>query len=228
LILSTAGGSGTFGIAAGVANDTTNTVLMQLASAYTKTTSSWAVGTGNGGLDTGAIANSTWYHVFEIYRPDTGVVDIVFSLNTSPTLPTNYTLFRRIGSMKTDASAHWTAFTQVGDTFVWATSITDLSAANNAGARSAVTLTVPPGVQVTATFRASGGATGAGTILAIFTSLLETDQTTPSDLAMILNTQAAGSFERVTNTSAQIGFRTSSTNGTISIFTYGWKDSRGK
>ena len=49
---------------------------MLLASAYTKTTGSWAVGSGNGGLDTGTITNSTWYHVFLMQRPDTEVVDI--------------------------------------------------------------------------------------------------------------------------------------------------------
>jgi hypothetical protein len=93
LTLSTAGASATFGIAAGAANDTASGGMMTLASAYTKTTSSWVVGTGNGALDTGAIANSTWYHVYLIKRIDTGVVDILISGSaTSPTMPTGYTL----------------------------------------------------------------------------------------------------------------------------------------
>ena len=53
LTLSAAGSSASFGIAAGAASG------MVLGSAYTKTTSSWAVGSGNGALDTGAIANNT-------------------------------------------------------------------------------------------------------------------------------------------------------------------------
>ena len=53
--------------------------LLSLASAYTKTTSAWGVGTGNGSLDTGSIANSTWYHVYLIKRVDTGVVAFCFN-----------------------------------------------------------------------------------------------------------------------------------------------------
>lgn len=79
-------------IAVGVAA-TYNTpyTLITLASAITKNTNnSWAVGTGNGSLDTGAIANSTYYG-YLIQRSDTGVVDVLTSLSsTSPTMPANY------------------------------------------------------------------------------------------------------------------------------------------
>lgn len=228
--LSTAGSSSSFSVGAGVANDSTNAVLMTLNSPYTKTTASWAVGSGNGSLDTGAIAINTWYNVFLIERVDTSVTDIIISASASPSLPANYTLFRRIGSMRTNASSQWTAFTQAGDTFIWQTSVADLSGANNAGARSAVTLTVPPvtPLQISALFRATGNATGAGSIGAIFTSLTESDQTTPQDLAMVANQAGAGDFERLVSSAAQIGFRTSSATGTVSILTYGWKDTRGK
>lgn len=231
LTLSTAGSTGTFGITAGVANASNNTGLMSLSSNYTKTTSSWAVGSGNGALDTGSIAINTWYHVFLIKRIDTGVVDVLFSTSDSaPTLPTNYTLSRRIGSMKTNASSQWIVFTQIGDTFIWQTSVTDLNSSNNSGSRTAITLTVPlvSVLQISALFRAQINATGAGSIAAVFTSLTETDQATPADLVVVLNTTGAGSFERIVSATSQIGFRTSSTNGTVSIFTYGWKDIRGK
>ncbi len=81
LTLSTAGGSGTFGISAGVAADSTNAALMALPSAFTKTTGAWVVGTGNGSLDTGSIANNTWYTIYEIQRTDTRLVDIICSTN---------------------------------------------------------------------------------------------------------------------------------------------------
>jgi hypothetical protein len=43
-----------------------------------------------------------WCHAFPIKRPDIGVVDVAISTSaTSPALPTNYTLARRIGSKKT-------------------------------------------------------------------------------------------------------------------------------
>lgn len=85
-------------IAAGAAVDTTGTASMLLASSLTKRLdAAWAVGTGNGGLDTGAVGNNTYYG-YLIMRPDTGVVDAIFSLSsTAPTLPANYTLFAPLG-----------------------------------------------------------------------------------------------------------------------------------
>jgi hypothetical protein len=72
--------------------------MMTLAAAINKTTAAWAVGGGNGALDTGAIAANTWYNVHLIKRADTGFTDVLLSTSaTAPKLPTNYTLFRRIG-----------------------------------------------------------------------------------------------------------------------------------
>jgi hypothetical protein len=90
---------------------------MALASALTKRLdAAWAVGTNQGGLDTGAIANGT-YHIWLIARSDTGVVDALFSTSaTSPTMPTNYDRKRRIGSILREA-ATIIAFTQNGDVF---------------------------------------------------------------------------------------------------------------
>ena len=153
LTLSTAGSSATFGIAVGAATDTTSASTMRMSSAYTKTTSAWAVGTAAGSLDTGAIANSTWYHVWLIQRVDTGVVDVLISLSASaPTMPTNYTLKRRIGSMLTNGSAQWVRFFQNGDIFRWETPINDYSPRDITGAASDITLTarVPTGVRVLA------------------------------------------------------------------------------
>lgn len=53
---------------------------------------SWTAGTNQGGLDTGSKANSTWYYVYAIYNPTSGVSDAIFSANaTTPTLPSGYT-----------------------------------------------------------------------------------------------------------------------------------------
>lgn len=229
LTLSTAGSSGTFGIAAGIAANTTNVSMMQLASAYTKTTASWVVGSGNGGLDTGAIANITWYHAYLIQRVDTGVTDILFSLSaTAPTLPTNYTLFRRIGAMITDSSAHWVAFTQTGTRFIWATSIADVSNIATTTSRVSKTLTVPPGVVVNALLRVACSS-GSSSPAILFTSLQETDQTPIlsqfADISIAAGGSQGGDITRLTNTSAQIGVRsTVGTSSTYSIYTYGWED----
>jgi hypothetical protein len=231
LTLSTAGSSGTFGIAAGEAADSTNVILMLLNSAYTKTTASWAVGSGNGAIDTGAIAGSTWYHVYLIERVDTGVVDVLFSLSaTSPTMPTNYTLFRRIGSMKTDGSNHWILFTQTGDQFIWNVRVLDANSTSVPNTRTNVTLTVPTGVVVNALFSWFASPGGSGTNVLI-TSLQESDQAPSNQLsdiiynAGVLTTQ---DFARLTDTSARISVRGSSAVGAFSINTYGWIDTRGK
>ena len=57
----------------------------------------WAVGSGSGGLDTGTVSDSP-YHVFVIRRPDTGVVDALFSLSaTAPVMPFGASATRRSG-----------------------------------------------------------------------------------------------------------------------------------
>lgn len=75
--------------------------LMVLPSAYTKQISTlWAVGSGSGGLDTGTIGSGTYY-AYIIRRPDTGVVDVLYSLSaTTPTLPSSYTQKALIGSFQ--------------------------------------------------------------------------------------------------------------------------------
>jgi len=53
------------------------------------------------GLDTGTIANSTWYYVWAIAKPD-GTKGVLMSLSaTAPTMPSGYTFKARIGAIKT-------------------------------------------------------------------------------------------------------------------------------
>lgn len=86
----------------GMATDTTGVSVMVLAAALGKQSDvAWSVGGTTtvpaGGLDTGAVGNNDYY-IWLIQRPDTGVVDALFSLSsTAPTMPTNYTLKRLIG-----------------------------------------------------------------------------------------------------------------------------------
>jgi hypothetical protein len=237
LTLSTAGGSATMTIAAGMATDSTNAATMALASAIGKTTSAWAVGTGNGGLDTGAIANSTWYHFYLIMRTDTGVVDVLFSTSASaPTMPTNYTYKRRIGSGKTDGSAQWTAFIQDGDYFRWLASVLDVNVTNPGTAAVTRTLTVPTGVNVFAIFNSFAGSSTAG-VICQFSDLAANDEL-PSGAAAPLgnagvaltNTQLAVAQLIRTNTSSQIRSRlqASDVNTSLLIATLGWNDRRGR
>ena len=235
LTLSTAGGSTTFGIAVGAAADSTNTAMMAFSSAYTKTTGAWTLGTGGGCLVTGTIANSTWYSIYEIERPDTGVVDVECDLNAiTPTLPTNYTLFRRIGSMLTNGSAQWVQFTQNGDEFLWNTPTLDISATANLPT-TAVTETlndVPTGVVVNALLVGAFGNTGAAVSLLI--SALATADVAPAvnGLGMTAGTAATLPFGQMsvrTNTTQQIRVRiTGNANSYLLGTVQGWIDRRGR
>lgn len=233
LELSTAGSSSTFSVAVGSANDVNAGGMMVLGSAISKTTASWSVGTGNGALDTGSIAINTWYHGFIIKRPDTGVVDVCVSTSATGcaagvgNIPAAYTLKRRIGSMRTNASNQWIAFTQVGDQFIWSSPVDNSFSAGTAS-RNLGTLTVPTGVQVTALFNSFLSGPGVSVIL-LFTSPSEADTATATiyNLAATPSINAGGSFARLTDTSARIGAR-ANTAITANVFVYGWIDARGK
>lgn len=236
LTLSTAGASGIMSIAAGVANDSTNSTFMATAG-LSKTTSSWAVGSLSGGLDSGAISANTWYHFYLIQRPDTGNVDVVFSTSppsSGPTMPANYTLQRRIGSGKTDGSSRWTAFVQFGDDFLWLAPTGDISTTTLGASPTSFALGgVPAGVKVFAQISGnvsnatvgtqlliqSPDATGAGPNGSIG---LVTARVTTASVAFVFNTTIR------TNTSAQIVAYSDQPNSTLNVATRGWTDLRGK
>src|SRR5262249_26038594 len=165
------GGSTTLTITACTTASDDNLTTQIIGSQYTKTFASWAVGSGNGALDTGSIATNTWYHVFEITRTDTGVVDYLISLSaTAPTFPANYTKKRRLGSIKTDGTPNITSFFQNNDTFLWGT----IPAAdfNAAGSTTAASLTVqtPLGVRTEGIF-ATSSSSSAGASQYLLSSL---------------------------------------------------------
>lgn len=217
-------------IAAGDASSSdTVPVPLVLASAITKRLdAAWAVGSGNGGLDTGSIADTT-YHVFLIRRPDTGVVDALFSTSpTAPTLPANYTQFRRIGSI-IRAAGTILAFTQLGNRFFLASAATDLSSAS-AASNVLLALTVPSGLVVLPVMSVNHTANtstttstliGHGDLAAAQMPL--TDYSGVVAFAAVAN--VSGSVR--TNTSRQVRYSIVISSGTVlaSLWkTWGWVD----
>jgi hypothetical protein len=210
--------------------------MMTLASSITKTTGAFVAGSGNGSLDTGTIANSTWYHVYLITRTDTHVVDVLISLSaTLPSLPASYTLFRRIGSLLTTASGTFTPFTQLGDDFLWTTPFTDVSNIPTVVAPTLKTLTVPTGVQVTASIQGMLTGATAGSYGILFSSPDTGGLAAGAGLGRhsVYASQSTGGagvgrdFVK-TNTAGQIYVSASSTGVSYYINTFGWNDSRGK
>lgn len=221
-------------ISAGVCMDSTNTYFISVSALTKRLDALWTVGTNQGGLDTGSPANQT-YHVFAIKRLDTGVTDILMSGSaTSPTLPTNYTIFRRIGSI-IRSGATILAFFQYGDVFRLNVPVSDFSSTNPGTAAVTRTMTVPTGIVVMPIFSLILVNSTTAAVAALATSLTQTD-TTPTNSASQVSSTSAGNRITViiqdvpTNTSAQIRTRLSASGASDAIagVTHGWIDTRGR
>lgn len=225
-------------VAEGQCADSTNVVTMNLSAV----TLDCGI-TGANGLDTGSLANSTWYHAFVIAKTDGTTATLASTSASGPTLPSGYTYKRRIGSFKTDGSAHILAFVQDGDDFWWSTPVMDISATNPG--TSAVTRTlasVPTGVTVKACVHVILVNSGSGGATSAYVSSLDTTDMDPASTSpRIADTPAVetasggtqGSGNRIyvkTNTSAQVRSRVSFSDGSVgfALTTLGWVDRRGR
>lgn len=215
-------------IAAGVACSDDFLQMITLSSAITKRLdAAWAVGTGNGGLDTGTIANTT-YFVWLIRRSDTGVVDALFSTSaSSPTMPTNYDQKRLIGAIMRVSGAI-RAFSQYGDEFLYLATVGDLNTVPGVTTAALATLSVPIGIKIYAII-SMAGISGAAEDGRFYVSSPDVND----EAAGITNfttgissaTADAQGWQDIrirTNTSGQIRYRASSTTGQIIIGTRGF------
>jgi hypothetical protein len=223
-------------IAAGLARDSSNTFDMSLTSTLTKRLdAAWAAGTNQGGLDTGAEAASTWYHVWLIRKDSDGSIDALFSTSVSaPTMPSGYTAKRRIGSVRNDASSNLLAFTQVGDSFLLASAPADVQSTTQSTTAVLYALSVPLGVKVFALI-SSVTLSSSGTASIWYTSPDQTDEapTLASPYRgnqTAVNAVVAGfdDFSIRTNASSQIRVRSTVLLTNLDIRTRGWIDRRGK
>lgn len=221
-------------IAAGAAVDSTGAVSMLLASSLTKRLdAAWAVGTGQGGLDTGAIANVT-YHVYLMRRPDTGVVDSCFSISpvaptTGGAIPSAYTQFRRIGSILRE-SGTIVPFLQVGDYF-FRPSFTNFSAPLGR-AYALLNLSVPTGIIVRPLFTVRNyQATIGQTRQVVGWGPTEATQSFVVAESILANTTGAANVSSVfSDIQGRVWQATNVVSGTVSdntVITNGWIDTRG-
>lgn len=215
-------------ISPGLARSSDDTADIYLPSSITKQLDAvWAVGTNAGGLSTGSISNTT-YHVYVISRPDTGVVDVLFDTSaTSPTLPTNYTKFRRIFSIvRTGGSIK--PYFQDGDMGKWVTQVDDYSASGTR-AKSNVTLTLPVGIRTLGLFQSFINGTGTPNVKMIIFDGVNTAVFVQNQLAASTAITTQTYLEQWTDTSAHIQLQISgSVSGGQTLTTIGWVDSRGK
>ena len=224
-------------ISAGGWLDSTFVEVMALASGITKRLdAAWAVGTGNGGLDTGSIANTT-YHVWLIKRHDTGVTDVLFSASASaPTMPANYDYKVYIGSFIRSGGSILT-FHQVDDTVILKAPGLSFTADNGDFATAGVSKTlaaIPTGVVVEAhlTIKLTDLSPTGDRFMRAF-ALVETDATASSTNGTHQTVTTDGTLDSIvfqnmrirTDTAAQIAFRASlsDTDLYISSITRGWR-----
>ncbi|MBP6818353.1 MAG: hypothetical protein KBC46_03515 [Ferrovibrio sp.] len=221
-------------IAAGQAADDGAAAYLSLGATLTKRLdAAWAVGSGNGGIDTGSKANSTWYHLWLIQRPDTGVVDALFSTSaTAPTMPANYTRKRRIGAVLTDGSGNIRAFTQIGDSFHLNTAL-GTTASFGTTATDITLAGVPTGVSVIALLDLALQSDVSAYSVRVY-SKVQAD-TAPSGTAvpgMTLykpaSANAAAYKEIWTDTSGRIRAVASATITNLICSVNGWRDPRGR
>ncbi|NIA67768.1 hypothetical protein HBA54_04120 [Pelagibius litoralis] len=200
----------------------------------------WAVGSGNGGLDTGAVAVDTWYHLFAIRRSDTGVVDVLFSASpTAPTLPGGYDQKRRIGAVLTDSSSNILPFLQrPGGFFEWVTPILDANdgspTATNEG--ELYTISVPP----SALAHISAGANSADTAGVAYFRASDITNDIPVDFGGLplhnagiavggaTVTARASDLWVWTDSSSQIRASVDAASTDLTIMAKGWFDPRGQ
>lgn len=220
-------------ISAGQAQDNNNAGAMTLTAIIKDISAAWAVGTNSGGLATSlTLLANTWYHVFVIKRTDTNVVDAYFDSSvTAANIPTSYTLYRRIGSVKTNGSSQIIAFQQNGDRFYWNAPLLETVSATPGTSAVTQTLTgVPTGVKCYTILHVS---TASGS-LAYLSDLSVTDSAPSRTVAPLSShagepgvAQIATQVGVFTNTSAQIRTRLSA-NVQMYLAVVTWIDSRGR
>lgn len=217
----------TIDIASGAAASSDQTTVMT-SGAFAKTTAAFATGTGNGGLDAGSVAASTWYHVYII--EGVGGTDFLISHSaTAPTMPTGFTKSRRIGAFKTDGSSHIIAFTQNGNEFLWGTAVQDITTTTLGTVATLFTLNVPLGVKVNALMR--GSATVASSTSAVLINspdqaAVASSLTNATVIATAQNFSFGANVR--TDTSSRVRAVANAASTTLGSTTYGWIDTRGE
>ena len=131
-------------------SDGTDERIVNFAAEVKRIDAAWAAGTNQGGLDTGTVANSTWYYIWAIYNPTTDVAGYLLSASaSSPTMPSGYTykrlLLDRIASaVLTNGSANVLTGIFAGDTFLFAELIININTTSPLLALTEWTPSVPP------------------------------------------------------------------------------------
>jgi hypothetical protein len=144
-------------------------------------------------------------------------------------MPVGYTLKRRIGSVKTDTSAHIIPFFQDGERFYWTVPPTDVAMLNPNGN---YVLSTPLGVPCVALLRGSASNSTATADNVLVKSPFETAGRFANNTTMVIigtgQGQAMGHTEEMTDTASKVNISCANVNTGVGIVTRGWIDRRGR
>lgn len=190
---------------------------------------------GANGIDTGSIANSTWYGVYLIYNQTTGAVAGLISTSfSSPVVPSGYAYATRVGAMKTDSSSNFYRVLQKGREATYvvtaATNTAAMPAMTNGAAPSGsittptwTALSVTAYVPLTATvFRGSVYGVAGTTMMVAPNSAYGAYNSTTNPPQVVLTNSSGRSQFRFELESTNIYYATDS-SGTY-LFAAGWVD----
>jgi hypothetical protein len=241
LLSSIAGAASTATVSVGSGRCADSTNIATLVSAGY----SWAVANGNaanGHQGGTTLPNSSTIHMFICYGAS-GTCSFAHTA-TTPTPPSGYnTYYRRIGSFLTNSSGAPLPYSSIevegGAVLNWLTTqILDISTTTQSTSRIAYALSVPGGIMVNPKYRLNMTTPNAASIIA--TSGDETDVapsayngTTAPGWDGVFTTSSGniaigsvGDRELTTDTSRQIGLRSTAASTAIYLVTRGWRDWR--
>lgn len=219
----------------GQACDGSGLAMMNLAAVATVDTGT----VGANGLDTGTLAASKWYHVWVIGKLDgttAGFMDRADLAGLSPTLPAGYVFKRRVGEVLTNGSTQFIDFIQRDDSFFWQTPVQDQNAtALTAATPVSLTLaSVPLGLRVRPLMNVEViQASGATARLRLYSPDLG-DNNNTNNMTLGFSASAtvplvfAESSTNFVNLTQQIRVVAPESGVTVTIFTNGWLDTRGR
>ena len=217
-------------ITAGQATTDDNSKYLTLPSTFTKQIdASFSKGTDQGGLDTGTVANDTFYYFWLIEQDSTGDTDILISASpTSPTMPSGWTAKAFTGdAVLTDGSANILPFRLKGNDIKYKQKIQEIAATPANTTKINQTTKVPP--EYLGNYSVSR-VYGSAVTYTVINEVGDTD-VAASASNFDLRTSTTGSTtvkakQLQTDSSSQISYRTDTAAGTLYIFTEGFINSK--
>ena len=219
-------------VAPGRCADSSNSQLIATTSVISKLVAlPWAPGNGSGGLASAiAYGANTWYHVFG------GLVAGVFDVFLDTTFgglnkPPSFTALRYLGSIKsgTGATPPVVPFVQIGDDFLWVTSVAEFTDPAVGTALKLKTLKgVPPGLSVKAML--AGYCNDPASMFLSLASPMQTGESSGrTGVANCMpDTNGMWATQTWTDTAQRIAISSSQVASAVQMMTMGYTNRRGR